>query len=157
MRIRKLSEIFGLRSATKTQYRNPIPTVDIIIEYRGGIVLIERNNAPLGWAIPGGFVDYGESLEHAACREAKEETNLDVQLKSLLYCYSSPERDPRQHTVSTVFIAKGQGELLAQDDAKSVRVFRLKGKLPPLVFDHALILQDYLKFRKTKKLPQPRS
>ncbi len=131
--------------------------MDIIIEYRGGIVLIERNNAPLGWAIPGGFVDYGESLEHAARREAKEETNLDVELKSLLYCYSSPDRDPRQHTVSTVYIATGKGELVAQDDAKSVRIFSIKEKFPPLVFDHALILQDYLKFRKTKKIPQPRS
>ncbi len=108
----------------KPKYRNPVPTVDIIIETPKGIVLIERRNPPHGWAIPGGFVDYGETLEDAARREAKEETSLDVELKNLLYVYSNPSRDPRQHTVSTVFIAKAKGTPKAADDAKNLRVAR---------------------------------
>ncbi|OQX11001.1 MAG: NUDIX hydrolase, partial [Desulfobacteraceae bacterium IS3] len=90
---------------TEKKYRNPLVTVDIIIEINKGIVLIERVNPPHGWALPGGFVDYGESLETAAVREAKEETSLDVTLEEQFHTYSAPDRDPRQHTVSTVFIA----------------------------------------------------
>ncbi len=89
--------------------RNPLVTVDIIIEVGGGIVLIERKNPPHGWALPGGFVDYGESLESAAVREAKEETSLDVVLTEQFYTYSDPSRDARHHTVSTVFIATANG------------------------------------------------
>jgi ADP-ribose pyrophosphatase YjhB (NUDIX family) len=141
--------------AAAAKYRNPVPTVDIIIETPKGIVLIERRNAPHGWAIPGGFVDYGETLEAAARREAKEETSLDVELKSLLYVYSHPSRDPRQHTVSAVFIAKAEGTPRAADDAKSLRVFK-PAKLPAeLAFDHRKILDDYLKFRKTGRVPKP--
>ncbi len=126
-------------------YKNPIPTVDIIIEYNDGIVLIERKNYPYGWAIPGGFVDYGESLEVAAIREAKEETNLDVILISQLHTYSSPTRDPRHHTISTVFIAKGEGILKAKDDAINAKVFT-KNNLPEkIAFDHKDILNDYFK------------
>ena len=129
--------------------RNPYLTVDIIIEHAGGIVLIERKNPPHGWALPGGFVDYGESLENAAIREAFEETSLKVNLIRQLHTYSSPDRDPRHHTVSTVFIATAAGELAASDDAASAGVFTA-GKLPaPLVFDHAKILKDYFRYRDT--------
>jgi ADP-ribose pyrophosphatase YjhB (NUDIX family) len=125
-------------------YRNPFPTVDIIIEIPGrGIVLIKRKNNPIGWAIPGGFVDYGESLEKAAIREAKEETSLNVGLIRQMHTYSDPARDPRHHTVTTVFIARAQGEPVAADDAREAGIFT-KDNLPePLVFDHREILRDY--------------
>ena len=123
-------------------YRNPTPTVDIIIEAAGGIVLIERKNPPSGWALPGGFVDYGESFEDAAVREAKEETGLDVTLIRQFHTYSDPDRDPRQHTASTVFIAEATGTPRGGDDAKQAQVFT-RDDLPELAFDHARILQDY--------------
>lgn len=124
-------------------YRNPFPTVDIIIETDEGIVLIKRKNLPYGWAIPGGFVDYGESLEAAAVREAKEETNLDITLIRQFHTYSAPERDPRHHTVTTVYIASAIGTVKAQDDAKDIGIFT-KDNLPdPLAFDHRDILEDY--------------
>ena len=125
------------------KYKNPIPAVDIIIEIPGrGVVLIKRKNSPYGWAIPGGFVDYGESLESAACREAKEETSLKVKLKCQFHTYSDPRRDPRQHTISTVYIATAKGIPVAKDDAKEVGIFSLD-KLPvPLAFDHEKILRD---------------
>jgi len=131
------------------KHRNPIPTVDIIIELAtpdgDGIVLIERKNEPHGWALPGGFVDYGESLEDAAIREAKEETSLEVTLVRQLHTYSDPTRDKRMHTISTVFIAKGSGELKAADDAKDAKLFT-KDTLPDLLcFDHTRILDDYFK------------
>jgi len=132
----------------KKTYRNPIPTVDIIIEIRDCIVLIKRKNPPFGWAIPGGFVEYGESLEETAYREAKEETGLEVTDLKQLHTYSEPERDPRYHTVSTVFIANGKGRLKAGTDADDVRLFDLK-KIPKnLVFDHGKILDDYLNHKK---------
>lgn len=125
------------------KFRNPVPTVDIIIEYGGGIVLIRRKNEPPGWAIPGGFVDYGESLEEAAAREAKEETGLDVELLRQLHTYSDPRRDPRRHTISTVYVARGSGILQAGDDAARAQVFA-RGELPPdMAFDHRDILDDY--------------
>ena len=123
-------------------YKNPVPTVDIIIEVDGGIVLIQRRNPPLGWALPGGFVDYGEALERAAVREAKEETGLDVSLRRQFHTYSDPARDLRQHTISTVFIASASGQPLAGDDAAGVGIFAADN-LPPLVFDHAQILEEY--------------
>lgn len=127
-----------------TRYRNPFPTVDIIIETDTGIVLIERRNEPLGWALPGGFVDYGESLESAAVREAREETSLEISNLRLLGCYSDPTRDDRMHTISTVYIAKGHGTPHAADDAVNVAVFK-PGSLPErLCFDHARILADYV-------------
>jgi len=125
-----------------TNFRNPLPTVDIIIEVQGGIVLIERKNKPHGWALPGGFVDYGESLEQAAVREAKEETGLQVKLLGQLHTYSGPDRDPRHHTISTVFIASAAGSPHAGDDARKTGIFS-EQNLPPLVFDHARILTDY--------------
>lgn len=133
-------------------FRNPAPTVDIIIEIGEAIVLIERKNPPPGWALPGGFVDYGESFEDAARREAKEETGLEVQLLRQLHTYSHPSRDARQHTASTVFIASASGQPLAADDAKDARLFSLRD-LPALAFDHAQILADYAEYKKTGKLP----
>lgn len=124
-------------------WRNPVPTVDIIIELDNGIVLIERANEPFGWALPGGFVDYGETLETAAVREAKEETGLDVEGLQPLGAYSDPERDPRQHTISYVFMARGRGTLQAGDDAAKARLFPLAELPSPLCFDHARILDDY--------------
>lgn len=123
--------------------RNPIPTVDLIIEYNKKIVLIKRKNPPEGWALPGGFVDYGESLETSATREAKEETGLDVKLIRQFHTYSDPNRDPRHHTITTVFIAKAQGKPIPGDDAKEIGIFR-KDNLPEeIAFDHKEILNDY--------------
>ena len=124
-------------------YRNPFPTVDIIIHFGGGIVLIERHNPPHGWALPGGFVDYGESLESAACREAREETGLTLENLRQFRAYSDPARDPRQHNISLVFTALGQGTLASGDDAASARVFALDTLPSPLCFDHGQILADY--------------
>lgn len=137
--------------------QTPNLAADIIIELidhaERPIVLIERKYAPFGWAIPGGFVDIGEAVEHAAVREAREETSLDVTLTALLGCYSNPERDPRGHTVSLVYVATARGQPVAQDDAKNLQIFPL-GKFPErLAFDHAQILRDYLTFRATGKRP----
>ncbi len=129
--------------------RSPSPTVDIIIEIPSkGIVLIQRANPPLGWALPGGFVDYGESLEAAACREALEETGLKVELLGQLHTYSDPRRDPRQHSISTVFVAWALGTPKAADDARSLEIFRVEDLPRELAFDHAAILADYLKVRR---------
>ncbi len=122
--------------------RNPVPTVDIIIEVGGAIVLIKRKNPPHGWALPGGFVDYGESYEQAAAREALEETGIAVENLRQFRTYSDPERDSRMHTASTVFIASGNQKPRAGDDAARADLFR-KDNLPALVFDHARILDDY--------------
>lgn len=124
-------------------YRNPFPTVDIIIEVEKGIVLIKRKNPPYGWALPGGFVDYGESLEEAAVREAMEETSLDVSLISQLGAYSDPDRDPRHHTISVVFTASAEGLPGAGDDAAEAGVFTQETLPRDLAFDHAKILYDY--------------
>jgi len=128
---------------TLTVYRNPIPTTDVIIRIDSGIVLIERRNPPYGWAIPGGFIDYGESAEDAAIREAKEETGLDVTDLSLFGVYSQPDRDPRRHTLSVVFTAHAEGLPQAADDAANVGVFQRQSLPSPLAFDHARILADY--------------
>ena len=135
--------------------RIPLLTVDIIIEIDGAIVLIERKNIPHGWALPGGFVEYGESVESAAVREAKEETSLDVTLTEQFYTYSDPRRDARHHTVSTVFIATANGEPRGADDALEAKVF-FENNLPtPIAFDHAAILRDYFHFKKTGQRPKP--
>jgi len=128
-------------------YQNPIPTVDIIVEVEpNGIVLIKRKNPPYGWAIPGGFVDYGESLEEAAVREAKEETNLDVTLIKQFHTYSDPKRDPRHQSISTAYIAKAKGVPEAKDDALEIGIFDESNLPDEIAFDHRFILRDY--FRK---------
>lgn len=132
--------------------RNPIPTVDIIIEFDEKIVLIERRNPPFGWALPGGFVDYGESFEDAALREAKEETGLKVRDLQQFHTYSSPDRDARFHTASTVFTGKATAEPQAGDDAAGAGLFE-EDTLPPLAFDHAAILADYYAWKKFRKKP----
>jgi 8-oxo-dGTP diphosphatase len=132
-------------------YRNPVPTVDVVILVPGGtlegdgVVLVERRNPPHGWALPGGFVDYGETCEHAAVREMREETGLDVTLTGLLGVYSDPTRDPRQHTMSVVFtgIARDINALRAGDDAGQARIFPL-GRWPETAFDHGRILVDFM-------------
>jgi 8-oxo-dGTP diphosphatase len=124
-------------------YRNPIPTVDIIIEVGASIVLIRRLNEPLGWALPGGFVDYGERLEDAAKREAFEETGMRISEPRLLGCYSDPGRDSRQHTITTVYVASGSGLPAAGDDAAACALFAPDGLPDDLCFDHGQILADY--------------
>jgi 8-oxo-dGTP diphosphatase len=139
-------------------YHNPAPTVDIIIELvdrrERPIILIERRNPPFGWAIPGGFVDYGESVETAAIREAKEEISLDVELIEQFHVYSDPKRDPRQHTISIVFIAKATGKPQAADDAKDIGIFLLDNLPAQLCFDHDKILRDYYHYRRTGDRPR---
>ena len=124
-------------------YQRPFLTVDIIIESQMGIVLIKRANPPEGWALPGGFVDYGESLETAASREAKEETGLDVTIIRQFHTYSDPERDQRHHTVATVYIATAAGMPRAGDDAKEARFFMPDDLPGDIAFDHKKILEDY--------------
>jgi 8-oxo-dGTP diphosphatase len=137
-------------------HHNPLPTVDAIIEMPdGAIVLIERKNPPYGWALPGGFVDYGESAECAVVREALEETCLEVQLVEQFYAYSDPHRDPRHHTISVVFIVSASGIPRGADDAKVARAFRETELPSPLVFDHGRILHDYFHYKKTGKRPTP--
>lgn len=129
----------------------PFTTVDAIIEINGGVVLIERSNPPFGWALPGGFVDYGESLEEAVKREMKEETDLDLEDLRQFHTYSKAGRDPRFHTIATVFIAKGKGKPKAGDDAAGLKVVRLEeAKDLDFAFDHGKILQDYLKYKQGK-------
>ncbi|MFM7471561.1 MAG: NUDIX domain-containing protein [Nodosilinea sp.] len=132
-------------------YRNPVPTVDLIIELihrpHRPIVLIERRHPPLGWALPGGFVDYGESVETAARREALEETQLAVTLIEQFGVYSDPARDPRQHTLSLVFLAMANRDPVAADDAKTVAIFHPWDLPEQLCFDHHRIVQDYWQYR----------
>ena len=127
--------------------KRPSLAVDLIIQYKGAkaIILVERKNEPRGWALPGGMVEYGESLETAAVREAKEETGLDVRLLRQFHTYSEPDRDPRRHVVSTVYVAQAEGDIQAGSDAKRACAFPLDS-LPwdALVFDHSRILQEYL-------------
>jgi len=128
----------------------PSLTVDAIIELTDRpdrpIVLIERRNTPYGWALPGGFVDVGETVEKAAVREAAEETSLEIELVALLGVYSDPHRDPRGHTVSVVYVARATGQPLAQDDAKNIAIFSPES-VPELAFDHGQIVQDYRLWR----------
>jgi 8-oxo-dGTP diphosphatase len=139
---------------TVKEFRNPFPTADIIIEQGKGIVLILRRNEPRQWAIPGGYCDYGESLEQAAAREAREETGLTVELIEQFHTYSDPRRDPRQHNITTVYIARPiGGSLKAQDDAQDIGVFTEADLPAELAFDHDQILRDYFHYKKTGQLP----
>lgn len=123
--------------------------IELIDEPGRPIVLIERKNPPYGWAIPGGFVDIGETVETTAVREAMEEVCLQVSLRALLGIYSGPQRDPRGHTVTAIYIAEAKGRPVAADDAKSVGVFTLDQLPSPLAFDHDMVLQDYRRYRET--------
>ena len=137
--------------------QTPTLAADAIIELvdrpEKPIVLIERKNPPPGWAIPGGFVDIGESVPVAAVREALEETCLEVSLKCLLGVYSDPDRDPRGHTVSMIYVAQAHGEPMAADDAANVGIFDPAAIDVPLAFDHDRILRDYLQYRSTGVVP----
>jgi ADP-ribose pyrophosphatase YjhB (NUDIX family) len=133
--------------------RGPVPTVDVIIEVGQKIVLIRRKHPPTGWAIPGGFIDQGEKAEDAALREAREETGLSVTLTALFGVYSDPARDSRRHTISTVYIATAEGTPSGGDDAAEAHLFGEQELPVPLAFDHANILADYFRFRRTGKKP----
>lgn len=137
-------------------YQNPFPTVDLIIEKEGEVVLIKRLKEPRMWALPGGFCEYGESLEEAALREAYEETGFEVELLEQFYTYSEPERDPRQHNITTVFLARPKGgSLRAGDDAEEAKFFPLKELPSELAFDHKRILEDFIRWKETGKRPKP--
>lgn len=152
---KKAYDIFNKNASSYLEYiihkiqSGPFITVDIIIQLSGGIVLIERSNPPYGWAIPGGFLDYNESLEDCAIREAKEETSLDIYDLKQLHTYSKPGRDPRFHTVTTVFTAKAKGKPQAGSDAANLKVVKPEeaSKLN-LAFDHKQVIKDYLMVRK---------
>jgi 8-oxo-dGTP diphosphatase len=133
----------------------PPIAADVIAEVGDRIVLIERKNFPFGWAIPGGFVEIGETVEGAAIREALEETSLEVELRALLGVYSRPDRDPRGQTVTVVYIGRGHGTPRARDDAKEIGLFAPIAPPAPLAFDHAEILGDYLRFIRTGEFPAP--
>jgi ADP-ribose pyrophosphatase YjhB (NUDIX family) len=140
--------------------RNPYPTVDVIIELTDQgqpppIVFIQRKNPPLGWALPGGFVDYGERVEEAARREAAEETGLRVTLTALLGVYSDPARDPRQHNMSAVFVAQAQGDPQGGDDAALAKAAPPQSPPGDLCFDHALIIEHYLAWRAGRRPAAP--
>ena len=142
-----------------TEWKNPTPTVDILIEladHPGKLVFIERKHEPIGFALPGGFVDEGEFLADAAVREAKEETTLDVEIVELFHVYSDPKRDPRKHTVSTVFIARARGTPEGADDAARAIVCAPDELPGPLVFDHGVMVTDYFTYKRTGKRPPPR-
>jgi 8-oxo-dGTP diphosphatase len=130
--------------------KHALATVDILIELPGNrLVFVRRKFPPLGWALPGGFLDPGESLATAAAREAKEETGLEVSLVEQLYTYSEPGRDPRHQTISTVFWAKAEGEPVGSDDAAEAKPYPMDAPPSPLCFDHAEIVGDFVRYRKT--------
>jgi 8-oxo-dGTP diphosphatase len=138
------------------EHQSPSPTVDVVVLLPGDrVVLVRRKFPPPGWALPGGFVDQGETLEAAATREAREETGLDVRLEDLLYVYSDPRRDPRRHTVSAVFLGRASGEPVGADDAEEARAFAWDALPAPLAFDHAEILRDARTFLLTGARRRP--
>ncbi len=144
---RWISDTMTSGGVMEEKYRNPLLTVDIIIERDGGVVMVERRNPPRGWALPGGFVDYGESLESAAIREAREETSLEVRLIEQFHAYSNPDRDPRRHTATMVFIARASGALKAADDARSADILTRDNLPRQIAFDHEKILEDYFRYK----------
>ncbi len=136
------------------KHDNPSPTADcIIFDEEKGIVLIERANIPLGYALPGGFIDVGESVENAAIREMKEETNLDVKLLGIIGVYSKPERDPRFHTMTVCFLAKAKdsSQLKAGDDARKARFYPLNELPEQLCFDHGKMIEDFKEYLNNKR------
>ena len=137
-----------------TAHRNPLPTVDVVIRCAGGVVLIERRNPPFGWALPGGFVEEGESLDAAALREAREETGLDVSLEEQFFTYSDPSRDPRRHTITTVFLGSATGVPHGGDDAASARVWPWQNLPSELCFDHGRILREVARYVATGIRPR---
>ncbi len=143
-------DALGYLDYIENQLQSPFATVDTIIDINGSIVLIKRTNPPYGWAIPGGFVDYGESLEDAAKREALEETSLQVVNIKQFHTYSDPKRDPRFHTISTVFTATATGTPKADSDAAAVKLFKENDLPPQMAFDHRQILSDYFKAKNKK-------
>jgi 8-oxo-dGTP diphosphatase len=132
----------------------PSPTADVIVELAaGGIVLVARRFPPPGWAIPGGFIDVGESAETAAIREVREETGLAVTLVELFGVYSDPTRDPRRHTLTVVYVGRADGVPRAGDDAADARALTETTLPSPLAFDHGRILADYFRYRRTGERP----
>ncbi|MFP4402436.1 MAG: NUDIX domain-containing protein [Candidatus Nanoarchaeia archaeon] len=136
-----------LNNQAPNQPQTPLLAVDAIIEHKGGIVLIERKNEPFGWALPGGFVDANlESADDAIIREVREETNLDVISSEQFKLYSKPNRDPRGHIASMVYIIKATGELMAKDDAKKCEIVQTEELYKyNFAFDHKQIIEDYMK------------
>ncbi|MBI5554779.1 MAG: NUDIX domain-containing protein [Elusimicrobia bacterium] len=143
-------DALGYLDYIENQLQSPFATVDTIIDINEEIVLIKRTNPPYGWAIPGGFVDYGESLEDAAKREALEETSLKVEEVKQFHTYSDPKRDPRFPTISTVFIATATGTPKADSDAAEVKLFKENALPEQMAFDHRQILEDYFKAKKKR-------
>jgi 8-oxo-dGTP diphosphatase len=140
--------------ATVKTWQRPGISVDMLIEFEGRLVLVYRKNEPVNWALPGGYVTYGESLEDAARRETEEETGLHLDGLEQFHSYSEPGRDPRQHSITTVFVARGRGELRAGDDAARAELFDPATGVPhPLAFDHSRIVRDYVVFLRTGRRP----
>jgi ADP-ribose pyrophosphatase YjhB (NUDIX family) len=140
--------------ATVKTWQRPGVSVDMLIEFEGRLVLVYRRNEPVNWALPGGYVGYGERLEDAARREAEEETGLTLLDLEQFHSYSDPDRDPRQHSITTVFLARGQGTLRAGDDAAKAELFDPAAGVPhPLAFDHSRIVRDYVEYLRTGKRP----
>ncbi len=136
--------------------RNPFPTVDVVVERGDGrILLVRRSNPPIGWALPGGFIDYGESAEAAARREVEEECGVGVLLTDLLGVYSRPDRDPRHHTLTVVYVGRSRDPVRPGDDAADVQEFSLDSLPEDLVFDHAQIVRDYAHLKETGTRPRP--
>ena len=141
--------------ATVRTWQRPGVSVDMLIEVGGRLVLVYRRNDPVNWALPGGYVAYGESLEDAARREAREETGLGLEGLRQFHAYSDPGRDPRQHSITTVFLSRGRGELRAGDDAAKAELFEPSAGIPhPLAFDHSRIVRDYVEFLRTRRRPE---